>query len=138
MRSSRNRNSVLAFSFVGLLFTILALPRVMAQDIPVIDSVEAQPFKAQANRIAQALEFLGQPLGDEEQKKLKAAVDETDDAPAVKQIQEIFDPLTIASVNINPESRVKVAVGPTKKRLVQEGWSIFWSKYIIRLVSLLR
>ena len=37
------------------------------QELPIVYTVETQPLKSQAKRIAQALEFLGQPLSAEEQ-----------------------------------------------------------------------
>ncbi len=40
----------------------------------------------------------------------------------------MLDPLSIAFVNINPESRVKVAEGPAKKELIQQGWRTFLVK----------
>lgn len=38
------------------------------------------------------------------------------------------DPLCIAVVTLNPESRVKVAEGPVKKDLMQQGWRTFLVK----------
>ena len=51
-----------------------------------------------------------------------------DPREGVKQIQSVFDPLCLVSVNINPESRVKAAVGPAPKKLVQQGWRVFLIK----------
>jgi hypothetical protein len=39
-----------------------------------------------------------------------------------------LDPLCLAFVNVNPESRVKVARGPAKAQLVEQGWSVFLIK----------
>ena len=51
-----------------------------------------------------------------------------EDKDAVKQLQLILDPLCLAFVNINAESRVKVAEGPVKKELMQQGWRAFLIK----------
>ena len=40
----------------------LSLTALHAQELPIVYGVEAQPLKSQAKRVAQALEFLGQPL----------------------------------------------------------------------------
>src|SRR6187401_1762338 len=77
--------------------------------LPLVAGAEAQPVKANAKRVAEALDYLGQPLSAEQRKELDAALAISDDAKATKAIQEVFDPLAIAGVSVNPESRVKVA-----------------------------
>jgi hypothetical protein len=99
-----------------------------ADDLPLVLGVEAQPLKAQARRVAEALAYLGQPLNKEQQAALDKAVAQTDDAAAAEAIQKLFDPLCLAGVNINPESRVKVARGPAQADLVQQGWRVFLVK----------
>ncbi len=99
-----------------------------ADELPLVEGVEAQPLKAQATRVAQALNFLGQPLTVMQQDQLDAALKELDEKKAVAAIQKVFDPLVLAGVHINPESRVKVAIGPVKKTLNEQGWSVFLVK----------
>ncbi len=99
-----------------------------ADELALVEGVAAQPFKAQARRVAQALEFLGQPLNESQQAQLDAAFKETDDAKAVSAIQRLLDPLALAAVNVNPESRVKVETGPAKKVLNEQGWQVFLIK----------
>ena len=101
---------------------------VNAEELPVVRNVEAQPLKAQARRVVQALELLGTPLADDAQKSMDAALAETDASKAVEQIQAVLDPLCLVGVNINAESRVKVAAGVAPKRLMQQGWRIFLVK----------
>lgn len=96
--------------------------------LPVVADVEAQPLKAQAKRIVQALEFVGQPLSADQHGRLQKALRETDDAKATAAIQKVFDSLCLAGVNINPESRVKVARGPAEAELVEQGWTVFLVK----------
>lgn len=90
--------------------------------------VEAQPFKSQAQRVAQALKYLGAGLDKEQSKKLNAALKETDDNKAVAQIQSVLDQRTLIRVNINPESRVKIFPFADKPKLVEQGWSVFLVK----------
>ena len=85
--------------------------------LPAIDNVEAQPLGAQAKRVAQALDFLGQPLSPEQAKLLDDAIALGDNAKSAAAIQKVLDPLCLAGVNINPESRVKVAGGPAAAKL---------------------
>jgi hypothetical protein len=47
---------------------------------------------------------------------------------AVEDIQKALDPYCLYLVNINPESRVKVAAGPAKPELVEAGWRTFLVK----------
>ena len=97
-----------------------------AEPLPVVAEVEFQPLAAQAKRVAQALELLGQPLTDSQQKELASAIADKD----VKAIQQVLDSLCLTSVNINPESRVKVAVGEAPQTLVQQGWRVFLVKVL--------
>ncbi len=46
------------------------------------------------------------------------------------QIQAVLDPLCLAVVDINPESRVKVAAGPAAPKLMQQGWRVFLVKVV--------
>ncbi|MBB74692.1 MAG: hypothetical protein CMJ75_09285 [Planctomycetaceae bacterium] len=90
--------------------------------------VEAQPLKAQAKRVAAALQFLGQPLTQQQQQTLDAAVAESDDNLATNAIQKLFDSMALAMVHINPEQRVKVDRGPAAAQLHQSGWTLFLLK----------
>jgi len=98
------------------------------ETLPPVKGVAAQPLAAQARRVAQALKFLGQPLTESQQSALQAALKETDETKATRAIQRVLDPLVLAAVNINPESRVKVAAGPVKRDLLQNGWTMFLVK----------
>ena len=94
----------------------------------VLTGVEHQPLAAQATRVVNALEILGNPLSKPEAERLEKAIESKDHDDAIKDIQAVLDPHCLASVNINPESRVKVAVGPAAKQLVQNGWMVFLVK----------
>ena len=99
-----------------------------AQAVPVIAGVAAQPLGAQATRVAEALRFLGQPLSETQQQSLDRALQETDEKKMVATVQEILDPLTLAFVTINPESRVKATAGVASPALTQNGWTAFLIK----------
>ncbi len=113
---------------LSICFCGIPAPLEAADTLPPIRSVEAQPLKSQADRVAQALRFLGQPLTKTQQDALQAAMKETAPKQAVGAIQQVLDPLVLAAVQINPESRVKVAAGPAKRELLQHGWTLFLIK----------
>jgi len=112
---------VVALSFVSFTFAAEG-------QLPLVAGVEAQPVKAHAKRLAEALDYLGEPLSAEQKKQLDAAVNNPDDAKAIEAIQKVLDPLALAGVNINPESRVKVVRGSIEAELVQNGWRVFLIK----------
>lgn len=99
-----------------------------ADELPRVIEVAAQPLKAQAKRVAQALETLGEPLSAERQAALQKALDAADESDAVEAIQNVLDELCVAGVSINPESRVKAQPGPAAKELVENGWRVFLVK----------
>jgi hypothetical protein len=97
-------------------------------DLPLVTDVESQPLWAQTKRVIETLEFLGSPLSQESKEKLQAVADKGDGPALLKAIQETFDPLCLLGVNINPESRVKVAQGPAKPQLIEQGARVFLVK----------
>lgn len=117
---------MIAIRFVGL--TIAALTLVSAQEVPRIEGVDAQPVLVHTQRLMEALEYLGQPLSDTEKATLNRARQNTNDAEALAAIQDVLDPHCLAHVQINPESRVKVASGPAEPLLVEQGWTLFLVK----------
>jgi hypothetical protein len=74
------------------------------------------------------MDLLGHPLPERTKKALDKASKETDDAALVRGVQDALDPFCLLTVNINPESRVKVAAGPAKAELVEQGWRQFLVK----------
>jgi hypothetical protein len=110
----------------GLVLTFTAA--LAAQPLPLVRGVELQPLAAQVERVVQALELAGSPLEQARQDALKAALAEANAATALEKIQQVLDPLCLAAVAINPESRVKVQAGPASKELVEQGWRVFLVK----------
>ncbi len=102
-----------------------------AQSVPVVEDVEYQPLAAQVRRVVTARErMLGVPLEPKRKEALQRALALQDPRKAVVEIQKVLDPLCLAVIDINPESRVKVQRGPAPARLVQHGWSVFLVKVI--------
>jgi len=99
-----------------------------AETLPVVSGIDAQPLAAQVHRLADALEISGSPLSAEEKSALTAAANLSDADAASAKIQAVLDPHCLVGVNINPEMRVKVAPGPAKADLIEQGWSTFLIK----------
>ncbi len=95
--------------------------------LTVVTNVDLQPLHAQVARVTQTMAYLGAPLS-------AAEVKELDDAPllpagkAVEKIQTILDRHVLFGVSINPEMRVKVAVGEARAELDEQGWRVFLVK----------
>src|SRR5262249_4260687 len=118
----------LSFLCLSLLLVAVFVAYVAADDLPIVGGVEAQPLKAQIKRVAEALELLGEPLTKSQQAALDKAAAITNNDEASEAIQKALDPRCLAGVNINPESRVKVARGPAAAELVEQGWRTFLVK----------
>ncbi|MFO0975911.1 MAG: CehA/McbA family metallohydrolase [Planctomycetaceae bacterium] len=103
---------------------LFGLPHPSASaDETVIPNVERQPFIAATRRLVEALDFAGAPLSPAVKEQLNSAYQNTNDREAIRGVQKILDPLCLAFININAESRVKVTEGPCQKELMQQGWT---------------
>jgi hypothetical protein len=111
------------------LLALILLPALMlAQQAAKVEQVELQPLSAQVKRLVEALDYLGAPLSGADKRALDEASNETDAARARRAIQDVLDKHCLIEININPESRVKVAQGTAKPELVEQGWSTFLVK----------
>lgn len=99
---------------------LLLASSLFAETLPIVSNVEFQPLAAQAQRVVQALEVLGEP-----QPALQKALSS---ARTVEEIQKLLDPHCLTGIHINPESRVKVEQGTAKPELIQNGWRTFLVK----------
>ena len=115
-------------SFTIVLSCLLCLSVSSRAQLPVVTEVEYQPFVAATERLLEALVFVGAPLAENDDKRVRAATRMNDQNEAIREIQAVLDRYTVAGVNINPESRVKVAEGDAVKTLVQQGWRTFLVK----------
>ncbi len=118
--------AIVALTAFGL-FTAAARA---ADPLPIVTDVEPQPLFAQVRRVAETLSLLGSPLTAEQQQALDAAYTAADPSEGVVAVQQVLDPLCLAGVTVNPESRVKVAEGPASKSLAQQGWRLFLVKVV--------
>jgi len=98
-----------------------------AQTLPLVDAVEHQPFAAQVERILDTLKMIGEPMPAAEETKLRGFM-AVGTADSVRQIQAILDARCLVGIVINPESRVKVAEGPARPELIEQGWRTFFVK----------
>ena len=96
--------------------------------VPLSAQVALQPFAQHIRRLEDALNYLGQPLPPEMHERINAAVAIEDEASAVAELQSILDPMALALININSESRVKVAQGDAVPALVEGGTRLFLVK----------
>lgn len=95
---------------------------------PRVFEVDRQPLAASVERLATALRAAGEPLSPKQRQTLDELRRTADDAEVVRGIQELLDPMCLAAVHINPESRVKVLAGDAPRELVQNGWRTFLVK----------
>ena len=95
---------------------LLALQSSVSADVI---EVEGQPLGANLKRLDQTLEYLGAPLEAE----LKAALHQAARAHDAAALQTLIDPYVLATIEINPELRVKAMRGAANARLQQHGFT---------------
>jgi hypothetical protein len=92
--------------------------------------VPLQPLAQQVRRLEDAMNYLGQPFPAADHSAINSAIANTDAGAAAAKLEEILDKYALAIVDINAESRVKVAPGPAKPELVEGGTRLFLVKVI--------
>lgn len=111
----------------GFVYFLLLSPMALqAEDLPVVSKVDRQPLAAQVKRIVTALDYLGAPLPESEKKAIAAAA-KSEEAIAVRRIQEILDPHCVAGVQLKEKGMATIP-GPAKPHLAEQGWRIFLVK----------
>ena len=100
-------------------------------ELSIISKVAAQPLAEHTKRLTRHLDFLGSPLGQNTLDDLGIATQLKTDSLIATEIQSILDPLCIAAVHINPESRVKSQQGPAKP-ILYEGET---KRYLIKIIN---
>ena len=95
---------------------------------PAAAPIPLQPLAQQVRQLEDALNYLGQALPAADQRRINEAIGNADEAAAVAQLQAVLDPYVLLSVDINPESRVKVEQGAAKPELVEAGTRLFLVK----------
>jgi hypothetical protein len=113
-------------ALIGVLGCLLLPPNGRAADLPRVTKVELQPLSAQAKRLVEALDFLGEPLSDAEKKAL--------DSPSnVGAIQDVLDKHCLAGVRLTSKDGkplVETLEGPAKPELAEQGWRVFLVKVL--------
>ncbi|HKX28890.1 MAG TPA: CehA/McbA family metallohydrolase [Blastocatellia bacterium] len=115
------------------LWSMLLTAAIAAHPVPKVprskvQDVELQPLVLQVKRLIEAMDYLGMPLTPRDRKSLEQALNEADASRSRRAIQETLDKYCLVEVQINPESRVKVAPGPARPELVEQGWRSFLVK----------
>jgi hypothetical protein len=93
-------------------------------ELAIVKDIESQPFTAQVRRLIEATDYVGVPFEANDKRKLEGAIEKGD----VEEIQRVLDTYCLFAVHINPEMRVKVAEGPARRDLVEQGWRQFLVK----------
>ena len=111
-----------------VLVTLASVSIEIRAELPIVESVERQPLAAQVKRVREALDHLGVPLRDADQKAFESALAASDDGQAVSGIQRALDSYCLLGVAVNSETEMKVTAGPAKRQLVEQGWTQFLVK----------
>lgn len=93
-------------------------------------NVALQPLAQQARRLETTLSYLGQPMAASDRRLIDEALSVHDEEEGVQQIQRALDAYVLATVRINPESRVSVDQGPARPELVEGGTRLFLVKVL--------
>ena len=112
-------------ALVGLASTATAAD---SPALSTVKNIELQPLVAQVRRVIEATDYLGTPLNAPDKRTLEAAFKISDADEAGEAIQRVLDKYCLIGVDINPESRVKVAQGPARPVLAEKGWRQFLVK----------
>lgn len=98
-------------------------------DPDIVEKVDFQPLAKHVDRLIRKLEYLGAPLPAETVNELHRLTADSVNNPVV-EIQEILDRYCLASVSINPESRVKSQQGPAPAKIYHDQPQRFLVKII--------
>jgi hypothetical protein len=96
--------------------------------LPLVQEVEWQPFGASIRRLIEATDYLGAPFSAADKQALAEMLRGNDAEKGVQRAQQILDKYCLFGVDISPESRVKVAQGPARPDLLEDGWRVFLVK----------
>ena len=92
--------------------------------------VPAQPMLSQVHRLSEALNVVGNPLDQSTLERISKIKTLKSDLKITNQIQEMFDPLCLAKVEIQKDGPSKVSLGSAKPKLMEQGWRTFLIKII--------
>src|SRR5690349_10674081 len=112
------RNSLRNIFIAVLAFNVVAWRGSASAAASPVKEVEWQPLAAQIQRLFEAMDYLGSPVDPEIKARFEKLSQKNDAGAALEAVQKLLDPLCLLSVEINPESRVKVARGTAAAELV--------------------
>ena len=98
---------------------------------PLVDRVDAQPLLLLTQRLSEALDTLGAPLSAATKSALIELKLESDDAKVTVGIQQLLDPLCIATVAIKDDGSVQVVAGRSVE-VEENGWRTMLVKVLNR------
>src|SRR5439155_9906114 len=127
-RSTFPADWLLSSTLISVALLLCPLTTQAAPAAPLVKGVEWQPLAAQIERLFEAMDYLGSPVSPEIKTAFEKIQEGKGDDFAVGQVQKLLDPLCLLLVEINPESRVKVARGTAAAELVEGGWRQFLVK----------
>lgn len=97
---------------------------------PMVEKVDAQPLLLLVDRIAEALESIGEPLDAATLETLRTLRNEEDEAKISAEIQRLFDPSCLLAVEANENSGLRLVPGQQKPVLFDNGWRNFLIKVV--------
>src|SRR5262245_58518305 len=111
MKTISRFRAILCLATVLILHCCFLLDSHAAPAAPLVKGVEWQPFAAQVERLFEAMDYLGSPVSAEVRTAFENLQQGKGDETTSEQLQKLLDPLCLLLIEINPESRVKVARG---------------------------
>ena len=117
-------------SIVTVIFCATVAAQETTHQHPASAPVPLQPLAQQVRQLEEAMNYLGQPFGSADLRGIHEAIANPDEAAAVHALQSILDAHVLLTVDINPESRVKVEEGAAKPELVEAGTRLFLVKIV--------
>jgi hypothetical protein len=114
----------------GLLLTAIGASSQTSEPPPTRRPVALQPLAQQVRQLETALAYLGQPILRPDQDGINEAMADPDESAALTRIEAILDRYALFAVEINPESRVRVARGAARAELVEQGTRLFLVKVV--------
>jgi hypothetical protein len=117
-------------AFVLATAAIVATTQAAPEHTHDVPAVPLQPLAQQVRTVSSALALLGQPFSSDDLRRIDAALSEADEGRAAERLQQVLDTHALVIVDINPESRVKVARGPAAAELVEGGTRVFLVKVL--------
>src|SRR5579863_5598688 len=112
MNTTRVRCSALRYAAVFGLVTAWSSATARADEFLKVADVEQQPLAAATERLVEALDYIGAPLPAADRDVLFVALKLADAGKSAAAVQKVLDPMCVAGVTINAESRVSVVEGP--------------------------